>query len=203
MRLLVVDDDPQLRALTRAAIEAVGHEVDEATNADDGLAMLRGDPELEVVVLDLGLPPYADSTAEGLRFLREALAWNGHLKIVVVSAQAEASAWLDCVAAGAFDILTKPVARPLLEASLGRAIRFRQAETQLRLERQHFPLAIVADASTEQGVKLARESLIQRLVTSVLQESGQNVSETARRLNISREQVYYYIDKFGIQRQSS
>jgi DNA-binding NtrC family response regulator len=61
----------------------------------------------------------------------------------------------------------------------------------------------VADASTEEGLKQAREEVIERLVRTVLVDTGFNVSETARRLNISREHLYYYIKKYGIQRPDS
>ena len=57
MRVLIVEDDPSLRPLQRELVESLGHEVDEATNAADALAMLKGDPEIELVLLDLGLPP--------------------------------------------------------------------------------------------------------------------------------------------------
>lgn len=57
MRVLIVEDDPSLRPLQRELVESLGHEVDEATNAADALAMLKGDPEIELVLLDLGMPP--------------------------------------------------------------------------------------------------------------------------------------------------
>ncbi|MFM1880957.1 MAG: hypothetical protein RLZZ344_1191, partial [Pseudomonadota bacterium] len=38
MRVLIIEDDPQLRPLQRELVESLGHEVDEATNAKDGLA---------------------------------------------------------------------------------------------------------------------------------------------------------------------
>ena len=76
MRVLIVEDDPSLRPLQRELVESLGHEVDEATNAADALAMLKGDPEIELVLLDLGLPPDAQGISEGIRFLREARLWN-------------------------------------------------------------------------------------------------------------------------------
>lgn len=144
MRVLIVEDDPSLRPLQRELVESLGHEVDEATNAVDALAMLKGDPEIELVLLDLGLPPDPQGISEGVRFLKEARLWNAFLKVVVVTGQSHDDALLTCV-----------------------------------------------------------EEVIERLVRTVLVDTGFNVSETARRLNISREHLYYYIKKYGIQRPDS
>ena len=83
MRVLIIEDDHQLRALQRDLVENLGHEVDEATNAKDGLAMLKGDPDIELVLLDLGLPPAPQDITEGLWFLQEARLWDALLKVVV------------------------------------------------------------------------------------------------------------------------
>ena len=70
MRVLIVEDQPELRQLLRRQVEALGFSADEATNRQDGLAMLFGDSEIAVVILDLGLPPKADDYEEGLIFLK-------------------------------------------------------------------------------------------------------------------------------------
>ena len=69
MRILIVEDDASLRLMLRDLVESLGHSVDEATNATDALAMLQGDDELELILLDLGLPPAPQDISEGVRFL--------------------------------------------------------------------------------------------------------------------------------------
>jgi two-component system response regulator RegA len=203
MRVLIVEDDPSLRPLQRELVEALGHEVDEATNASDALAMLKGDPDIELVLLDLGLPPDVQGISEGVRFLREARLWNAFLKVVVVTGQSHDDALLSCVEEGAFDFLTKPFRQAQVKAALQRAVLFSQSEKTLRSQDRKFSVMVVANASTEEGLKQAREEVIERLVRTVLVDTGFNVSETARRLNISREHLYYYIKKYGIQRPDS
>ncbi|MBM3377592.1 MAG: response regulator [Betaproteobacteria bacterium] len=200
MRILIVEDDPNLRPLERDLLETMGHEVDEATNADDGLAMLKGDPEIEVVLLDLGLPPAPQDITEGIRFIQETLAWNSTIKIVVVTGQSHEDALLRCVEHGAFDVLAKPFQREDVQTALNRALMFSQSEKRLRSEDRKFPVMVVADASTEEGLKLARESVIERIIRSVLIDTGFNVSESSRRLNITREHLYYFLKKYGIDR---
>ena len=203
MRVLIVEDDPSLRPLQRELLESLGHEVDEATNAVDALAMLKGDPEIELVLLDLGLPPDPQGISEGVRFLKEARLWNAFLKVVVVTGQSHDDALLTCVEEEAFDFLTKPFRQAQVKAALQRAVLFSQSEKTLRSQDRKFSVMVVADASTEEGLKQAREEVIERLVRTVLVDTGFNVSETARRLNISREHLYYYIKKYGIQRPDS
>ena len=57
MRVLIVEDQSEIRQLLRRQVEALGFSADEATNRPDGLAMLFEDSEIAVVILDLGLPP--------------------------------------------------------------------------------------------------------------------------------------------------
>jgi DNA-binding NtrC family response regulator len=54
--------------------------------------------------------------------------------------------------------------------------------------------------SSEEGLKMAREEVVERIVRTTLGETGHNVSEAARRLGITREHLYYYIKKYGIVR---
>jgi DNA-binding NtrC family response regulator len=122
------------------------------------------------------------------------------VKVIVASSQAQQEALLDCVECGAFDILQKPFDLRALEQSLKRAALFSDAERRLRETGQKFPVLIVADSSSEGGIKAAREEVIERLVRATLSDTEHNVSETARRLSLTREQVYYYLKKFGISR---
>jgi DNA-binding NtrC family response regulator len=196
----VVEDDKTLRLAARGLLESLGHAVDESDNRDDALDMLVGDPEISIVILDLGLPPHAHLPEGGLSFLRTVRALSLPVKVIVTSAQVEHEALLDCVECGAFDILHKPFDLRTLEQSLRRAALFSGAERRLRETGQKFPVLIVADSSSEGGLKAAREEVIERMVRTTLSDTQHNVSETARRLSLTREQAYYYIKKFGIVR---
>jgi len=196
----VVEDDKTLRLASRGLLESLGHAVDESDNRDDALDMLVGDPEISIVILDLGLPPHAHLPEGGLSFLRTVRVLCLPVKVIVTSSQVEHEALLDCVECGAFDILQKPFDLRTLEQSLRRAALFSEAERRLRETGQKFPVLIVADSSSEGGLKAAREEVIERMVRTTLSDTQHNVSETARRLSLTREQAYYYIKKFGIAR---
>jgi CheY-like chemotaxis protein len=68
MRILVVDDQEDLRSLLRVLLEREGHEVIEASHGRMALAMVEVDPEIGLVILDVQMP---DMTGwEVLRSLR-------------------------------------------------------------------------------------------------------------------------------------
>lgn len=199
MRILIVEDDPELRSMIRALLESLGHQADEATNRLDALHMLTSDTELSVVMLDLGLPPDPYGPSEGLAFLETAMARNSLLKVIVLTGQSDADATLKAIEFGAFDYLQKPFQREALAQAIHRAEIF-QAQ-HLRLSQQaKVALHIVADASSDSAVQRLKDEVMQRLLRTVLHDTGHNVSEAARRLNVTREHLYYYLNKHGIKR---
>jgi two-component system KDP operon response regulator KdpE len=115
-RVLVVDDEPQIRRALRTNLAARGYEVDLAGSGEEALA-LAASRHPDVVILDLGLPGIDGiAVVEGLR------GWT-HVPIIVLSvrdAEADKIAALD---AGADDYVTKPFAMGELLARLRAATR--------------------------------------------------------------------------------
>jgi DNA-binding NtrC family response regulator len=200
MRILIVEDDASLRLMLRDLVESLDHSVDEATNATDALAMLQGDDELELVLLDLGLPPAPQDISEGVRFLTALASWNSHRKVIVISGQSHEDAQKCVVEFGAMSMLTKPFKRDHLEFAINQAELWLRNEKKLREDDQKYSVMVVADASSEEGLKAAREAVMVKLIRNTLAETNFNVSETSRRLNISRENLYYFMKRFNIVR---
>jgi two-component system KDP operon response regulator KdpE len=118
MKVLLVEDDRELRALLRNSLALEGFRVRAAASLADAEALLEHDPP-DVVVLDLGLPDGDGSDL--VRRVRRASA----MPILVVSArhvEAQKVALLD---AGADDYLTKPFGVAELLARLRVALRHR------------------------------------------------------------------------------
>ena len=83
-RILVVDDDQEIRAILAEALIEDGYEVVTARNGLDALDLVRRDPRpLDLVVLDLMMP-----VMDGRAFLRECgdLPWRSGVRVVVLSA---------------------------------------------------------------------------------------------------------------------
>jgi CheY-like chemotaxis protein len=79
-RVLVVDDEPQVRATVSEALELEGYDVAQATNGMEALASLAS-REPEVIVLDLWMP-----VMDGWAFRRAQLASHPHIPVIVLSA---------------------------------------------------------------------------------------------------------------------
>jgi len=79
-RVLVIDDEPQVRATVSEALELEGYDVTQATNGMEALAMLAS-REPEVIILDLWMP-----VMDGWAFRRAQLASHPHIPVVVLSA---------------------------------------------------------------------------------------------------------------------
>ena len=79
-RVLLVEDEPQIRRFVRLVLESQGCDVGEAVTAASGL-LAAGEIQPDLVILDLGLPD-----RDGIDFIRDLRAW-ATLPILALSAR--------------------------------------------------------------------------------------------------------------------
>jgi len=119
MRILVVEDEPTLRAQLMQAIGTAGHTVEGA--ADGREAHHLGDvEEFDAVVLDLGLPQL-----DGLSVLRRWRAAGRNMPVLVLTARGSWQEKVEGMDAGADDYLAKPFHMEELLARLRALLRRR------------------------------------------------------------------------------
>jgi two-component system KDP operon response regulator KdpE len=118
MRVLIVEDDKEIRALMRASLSVEGFEVQTAVSVSEATALLKHDLP-DVVVLDLGLPD-----GDGVDLVREVRKRHS-LPILVVSARHQEAQKIELLDAGADDYLTKPFSVGELLARIRVALRHR------------------------------------------------------------------------------
>lgn len=113
VRVLIVDDEPDIRATVSAMLEIEGYDVDEAANGADALHVIeRRAPDL--ILLDMRMP-----ILDGWGFARE-LRLRGHtIPIVVMTAARDAARWASEIAASSF--VAKPFGYDDLIAAVERA----------------------------------------------------------------------------------
>ena len=117
MRILLVEDEPLLRAPLRSGLEAAGYVVDEADNGRD--AHFLGDTEaFDAVILDLGLP-----VLDGLSVLKRWRDAGRAMPVLILTARDNWSEKVAGIDAGADDYLTKPFHMEELLARLRALIR--------------------------------------------------------------------------------
>jgi excisionase family DNA binding protein len=102
--VLVVDDDPGVRQVVRANLEAEGYSVREAGSADEGLASLEEEPP-DLLLLDVMMPEV--DGWEMLRRVQERFG-IGAIPVLVFSGTVEERAVADATARGARGFLGKP-----------------------------------------------------------------------------------------------
>jgi len=100
-KILVVDDEPQIRRMMRATLTGSGHQVDEARTGEEALEKFRAFlPDL--VLLDLNMPGMG-----GLEAMRRIAALHPGTKILVLSGYLQEDRLLDVLAAGASGFVNK------------------------------------------------------------------------------------------------
>lgn len=196
-QILLVEDDLALRTMLRGILEMNGFHVAEAGQRSEALERLHTNPGIEVVILDLGLPPFTHQITEGIQTLKEIQAEILPVKVIVLTGQDQESAALEAIREGAFDFLAKPTPAETILGAVRRAQLFQQKERELNRE----GIARIAiNAQLSEGLKGVRSDAEERLVRQVLKDTGFNVYQSAKRLGVKRENIYYFLKKFGIQR---
>ena len=130
-RVLLVDDEPELRRLLRRALARVGLEVVEAGNGRAALEEARAS-RFDVVISDVRMPRMG-----GLELLERLQLEEPALPVVLISGSNELENRHSAVSFGAFDYLAKPIELHAIQAAALSALAFRrqQATTPSELEK--------------------------------------------------------------------
>ena len=117
-KLLIVEDDAQIRRFLRAGLAADAYALHEAETGERALAEAAISPP-ELVILDLGLPDI-----DGVEVVRRLREWSA-VPILVLSARSQEAEKIKALDAGADDYLTKPFGMGELLARIRVALRHR------------------------------------------------------------------------------
>jgi signal transduction histidine kinase len=149
---LIVDDDPLMRMLARAALESSGWNVEEAENGQEALsAFQRLHPD--VVLLDVMMPEMDGYTAcAAIRTLPD----GAHIPILIMTGLDDYSSITKAYDAGATDFLTKPMNGLLLSHRVRYIVRSSRVLQELQTSQTN--LALARDAALE-GTRLKSEFL--------------------------------------------
>ena len=120
-RILIVDDEPQIRKFLDISLRTQGYEVLMAKDGQSGLAALATQGA-DLVILDMGLPDI--DGADVLRQLRE---WS-KVPVLMLSVRADEAGKVAMLDAGANDYVTKPFGVPELMARIRSLLRTHATE---------------------------------------------------------------------------
>ena len=120
-RVLLVDDQPELRRLFRRSLSKAGFEVVEAWDARVALRLLH-ESRFDVVISDVRMPDMS-----GLELLREVYYIDPNLPVVLTSGSPDESISNEASEFGALAFLVKPVPFDIMRDTAERAVLLRRA----------------------------------------------------------------------------
>ena len=115
-KILIVDDDPDIREMMRDRLKAMGFEVVEAADGVQALTRLR-ENSLTITLLDLMMPKKS-----GLEVLKAIHDEGLETTTIVMTAYGTIDKAVEAMRAGAYDFLTKPFSPGHLEVVIGKAL---------------------------------------------------------------------------------
>jgi two-component system nitrogen regulation response regulator NtrX len=153
-RILIVDDEPNIRESFSSLLHDEGHYTKAAGTAEEAADAIRT-KTFDLILLDLQLPGQ-----HGLDFLRRLKENPAAPRVLVISGQADIAAALEAVRLGAIDFLEKPVQPEKLVTSVGAALALTAAEKQR---------AQLVDEIDEQCRMIGRSEAMQKLAATISQ----------------------------------
>ncbi len=115
-RVLIVDDERNIRLTLKGALEAIGLEADAVFQGEEALQKLS-DSRYDAMLLDLRLPGM-----DGLTVLRQVTARYPQTRVIIITAYGTVEAILEAMQLGAVDFLQKPFEPPEVREIVSRAL---------------------------------------------------------------------------------
>ena len=170
-RVLIVEDEADIRRFVRLALENEGHEVLEASTLKRGL-MEAGTRRPDLIILDLGLPD-----GDGVYLIRDLRAWSA-MPVIVLSARSGEEEKIVALDAGADDYLVKPFGAGELMARVRAQLRrITSADTQGALVSfGQIVVDLTARLVTRHGETLHLTPIEYRLLVFLITHSGRVVT---------------------------
>jgi two-component system KDP operon response regulator KdpE len=115
-RILVVDDEPQIRRILRTTLTSAGYEVDDARSGEAALEKVR-EFRPDLVLLDINMPGIGGLSA------CQAIRADTNIAIIMLTVRNSEEDKVKALDAGADDFVTKPFSTPELLARIRAALR--------------------------------------------------------------------------------
>jgi NtrC-family two-component system response regulator AlgB len=183
MRILVVDDEKNIRQTMATALESMDHEVATVSTGEEALRRMEKNA-FQVILLDLKL-----QQESGLDLLAEILRRDPNVAVVMVTAYASIETAVESMRRGAYDFLAKPCTPDQVRQVLNRISRTRQLENRVvelesRLQAESAEFDLGSDApSMQKALGIANKAAASEATVLLLGESGTGKSMLARAMH--------------------
>src|SRR6185312_1466272 len=116
-RILIIDDEENIRRVTRLTLQAAGYEVGEAGDGERGLEAFGDGSSWDAVLLDQRMPGM-----DGLETLRHINERNSTARVIMATAYASIELAVDAMKLGATDFVRKPMTPKILRNAVAAAL---------------------------------------------------------------------------------
>ncbi|NVJ05627.1 sigma-54-dependent Fis family transcriptional regulator [Myxococcus sp. AM001] len=145
-KVLVIDDEANLRKVLAAMLRRDGFDVTVAENGEQGLAEFHKNGA-DIVVTDLVMPKVG-----GMEVLGTIRAANPDVPVIIITAHGTVDSAVDAIKAGAFDYITKPFDQAELSSVVAKAAKTNESARRSVRPDVKARAAIIGDSSTIQEV---------------------------------------------------
>jgi two-component system KDP operon response regulator KdpE len=173
-RIVVIEDEPEIRRFLATSLEGQGYLVTVAPNAKAGLKIVSTHPP-DLVILDLGLPDM-----DGKDVIQSIREWS-QVPIIVLSARDHEPEKVAALEMGADDYLTKPFSTPELAARIKVALRRRSRKEHVEEQTYTFKSLTIDLLKREITLKSKILSLTPTeydLLAALTRKAGQVVTQS-------------------------
>jgi two-component system KDP operon response regulator KdpE len=169
-RILVVDDEPQIRRALAANLHARDYQVDLASTGEEALRLATS-ARPDLVILDLGLPAMS-----GMDVIHGLRGWT-NVPIIVLSARDDERDKIEALDAGANDYVTKPFGIGELLARMRAALRVdAPAASSGTIVTDHFTLDLADRRAVVDNIEVRLTPIEWQIVETLVRYAGKLVT---------------------------
>jgi len=180
-KLLVVDDDKNIRRTLSTALESAGHSVQQAADAAGALAALSKEPDIALVLTDFRM-----AEMNGLELLERIKQQHPDTLVILMTAYATVESAVAILKAGAYDYLAKPFSLDRVRQAVERALEVGNLRVENRALRDvvhDLPLTESRSSAMQAVLRTARQAANSDATVILLGESGAGKNVLARQIH--------------------
>ncbi|MBZ0104363.1 MAG: response regulator transcription factor [Sulfuricella denitrificans] len=172
MRILIIEDEPSLRAQLGNALKAQGYRVDDSGDGNDGLYLATEYP-FDAAIVDLGLPGLS-----GIEIIKTLRLQGKTLPILILTARDRWQDKVEGLEAGGDDYLAKPFQMEELLARLKALLRRAAGRTGQTLQGGPISLDVAAQKVFVNGQEIDLTAFEYRLLEYLMQQRGKVIAKS-------------------------
>ena len=155
--VLLIDDDPIITESLGFILKKNFQVISAESRVETRLLLSRLNKMPDLALIDLGLPPFPHEPDEGFALIEDLLAYDSHIKILVLSGQSDEANMHHALTLGAVDFIPKPADPALLQTRLNHHLMLKQVETKHYLSTEKAS-PIIGDSAS---ISVLREQISQ------------------------------------------